>query len=358
MTGLVIGDDHSVFLDAMSAVLVQRGYEVTVARTVSDTIETVRRIQPDVCLIDRNFAGENGITAISPMLAASSRTKVLVLSADPDTVGIRHALNAGASGYLHKTRGVSALTRAIDRVLRGEVVVDVPKPAPVRLPGRQDHAHRLAGFLTARERECLQLLVEGLDTAGIAIKLGVSPATVRTHVQSLMTKLGVHSRLEAASYAVRYHLLDDQVGRFRSTGTGLTLVSPRPAPPHRPRSHRQAGRAQGGQQDPVRDPPGHVRRGHGEAVRVRGQRALREQGQAEAQPAGARRHGRRRPAGLRPVRAGREVRARRPVHPAPRPGPVVRRVLGAGRGLVPGAQRVGPARAARQRALPQVELGQ
>ncbi|HEX3390506.1 MAG TPA: response regulator transcription factor, partial [Streptosporangiaceae bacterium] len=126
MTGLVIGDDHSVFLDAMSAVLGQRGYEVTVARSVPDTIETVRRTQPDVCLIDRNFGGDDGITAISPMLAASTRTKVLVLSADPDTEGIRQALHAGASGYLHKTRGVSALTRAIERVQRGEVVVDVP----------------------------------------------------------------------------------------------------------------------------------------------------------------------------------------------------------------------------------------
>jgi two-component system nitrate/nitrite response regulator NarL len=221
VTGLVIGDDHSVFLDAMSAVLVQRGYDVTVAHSVPDTIETVRRIQPDVCLIDRHFAGDNGITAISPMLAASARTKVLVLSADPDTEGIRQALHAGASGYLHKTRGVSALTRAIDRVQRGEVVVDVPKPILARPPARQDDAHRLAGFLTARERECLLLLVEGLDTAGIATKLGVSAATVRTHVQSLMTKLGVHSRLEAASYAVRYRLLEDEVLGFPSTGTGL-----------------------------------------------------------------------------------------------------------------------------------------
>jgi len=209
MTGLVIGDDHSVFLDAMSAVLVQRGYQVTVARTLPDTIEAVRKEQPDVCLIDRHFDGDDGITAIGPMLAASSATKVLVLSADPDAGSIQLALRAGAAGYLHKTRGVSALTRAIDRVQRGEVVVDVPKPGPAREPRRQDDMHRLATFLTARERECLGLLVEGLDTAGIATKLTVSQATVRTHVQSLLTKLGVHSRLEAASLAVRYRLLDD-----------------------------------------------------------------------------------------------------------------------------------------------------
>ena len=161
MTGLVIGDDHSVFLDAMSAVLIQRGYEVTVARSVPDTIESVRRKQPDVCLIDRHFAGDNGITAIGPMLAASGRTKILVLSADPDTEGIRQALHAGASGYLHKTRGVSALTRAIDRVQRGEVVVDVPKPRPGPAAGPADDARRLAAFLTARERECLDCWSRG-----------------------------------------------------------------------------------------------------------------------------------------------------------------------------------------------------
>lgn len=221
MTGLVIGDDHSVFLDAMSAVLIQRGYQVTVARSVRDTIESVRRKQPDVCLIDRHFAGDSGITAIGPMLAASGRTKILVLSADPDTEGIRQALQAGASGYLHKTRGVAALTRAIDRVQRGEVVVDVPKPRPARERARSDDARRLAAFLTARERECLNLLVEGLDTSGIATKLGVSAATVRTHVQSVLTKLGVHSRLEAASYAVRYGLLDDVTGLIAQEDTGL-----------------------------------------------------------------------------------------------------------------------------------------
>ena len=94
MTSLVVGDDHSVFLDAMSTVLVQRGYEVTVADSATATIEAVRRIQPDVCLIDRHFAGDNGIEAIAEMLAVSSQTKVLVLSADPDTEGVRQALNA------------------------------------------------------------------------------------------------------------------------------------------------------------------------------------------------------------------------------------------------------------------------
>jgi two-component system nitrate/nitrite response regulator NarL len=209
VTSLIIGDDHVVFLDALAAVLLQQDYAVTIAGTVSETVEAVAREQPDMCLVDRHFGGEDSIEAIGKMLVASPATKVLVLSADPDADGIMAALSAGAAGFLHKTRGVTALTAAISRVLRGEVVIDVPRATTRPRPPGHDDAHRLAAHLTDREREILALLVEGLDTAAIARKLTVSRTTVRTHVQSVLTKLGVHSRLEAASVAVRYHLLED-----------------------------------------------------------------------------------------------------------------------------------------------------
>lgn len=208
LASLVVGDDHKVFLDALSVVLAQHHYTVTLARTVQEATDAVARLQPDVCLIDRHFARAGSLAVIGEMAAVSPGTKVLVLSADPDADGILQALSAGASGYLHKTRGVTALTAAISRVMRGEVVIDVPAAPSPRRPPQQDAVRRLAGYLTGRERQCLALLVEGLDTAGMAAKLGVSRATVRTHVQSLLTKLGVHSRLEAASFAARYRLLE------------------------------------------------------------------------------------------------------------------------------------------------------
>lgn len=212
LTSLVIGDDHKVFLDALAVVLAQHNFSVTVARTVRETVDAVIRLRPEVCLIDRHFAGDDGLAVIGDLAVAAPGTKVLVLSADPDTDGVLRALSAGAAGYLHKTRGVTALTAAISRVQRGEVVIDVPRAPSTRRPPQQDAARRLAAFLTGRERQCLRLLVEGLDTTGIAAKLGVSRATVRTHVQSLLTKLGVHSRLEAASFAVRHRLLEDDGG--------------------------------------------------------------------------------------------------------------------------------------------------
>jgi DNA-binding NarL/FixJ family response regulator len=113
---------------------------------------------------------------------------------------------------------VTALTAAISRILCGEVVVDVPKAASSRRPAQADGMRRLATYLTARERQCLGYLVDGLDTTQMAVKLGVSPATVRTHVQSLLTKLGVHSRLEAASLAVRHRLLEDTPAALEGAG--------------------------------------------------------------------------------------------------------------------------------------------
>jgi two-component system, NarL family, nitrate/nitrite response regulator NarL len=207
MTSVVVGDDHGVFVDALGAVLSQHGYRVAVSSTIAGTLEAVRQRKPDVCLLDRYFAGADSLDVVGDLLDASPDTKVLVLSADPGTDGVLRALRCGAAGYLHKTRGVAAVTSAIDRVRRGEVVVDVPRAMAGQRSQRRDDLRRLASYLSRRERDCLGLMVEGLNTSAMADKLGVSQATVRTHVQAVLTKLGVHSRLEAASLAVRYRLL-------------------------------------------------------------------------------------------------------------------------------------------------------
>lgn len=208
MTDLVLADDHAVFVDALCAVLTQRGHTVSaVATGIADAVAAVRRTRPQVCLVDRHFSDGDGVDAVETLLAACPHTRLIVLTADRDTDGVFRALRSGASGYLHKGRSVDALLGTIGRVLAGEIVVDVPATAPK--PERRDDAYRLAAHLTAREWECLGMLVDGMDTAAMVAALGVSRTTVRTHVQALLAKLGVHSRLEAASFAVRYRLLDD-----------------------------------------------------------------------------------------------------------------------------------------------------
>ena len=215
MIEVVIGDDHAVFLDALSAVLADQGCAVTKATTIEETVRAVGQRQPDVCLVDRHFAaGRDGIGALGEIATASPRTKVLILSADGNSDTVMRAMRAGAAGYVHKTRGVSVLKQTIERVLRGEVVVEVPAArGSAPMLARQQDALRLARYLTARERQCLELLVEGQDTAAMVSRLGVSAATVRTHVQALLTKLGVHSRLEAAAFAVQHGLLDESAGQ-------------------------------------------------------------------------------------------------------------------------------------------------
>jgi two-component system, NarL family, nitrate/nitrite response regulator NarL len=207
---LVLGDDHVVFLDALSTVLSQHGYSVSpVARSAAEMVALVRRDRPDVCVIDRPAAIDEDAETIRRVRAACDGTSVLVLSADPDPEAVGRALDAGASGYLHQSRGVGELVGALERVLRGQIVVDVPDAQPpARRSVQPNQALRLAGHLTGRERECLLMLVEGLDTAAMMARLCVSRTTVRTHLQAVLTKLGVHSRLEAVSFAVRHRLPD------------------------------------------------------------------------------------------------------------------------------------------------------
>jgi two-component system, NarL family, nitrate/nitrite response regulator NarL len=213
MTDVVVGDDHGVFVDALSTVLGQRRLVVrAVAHRAADVLESVREHTPAVCLLDRSFGDGDGLDLIPELLAASPGTRIIVVTADTDRGAAEEALARGARGFVHKTRGVTALVDAIHRVAAGGTVVELPprrRPDADRPdPDRPDpELRRLASYLTVRERECLTLLVEGLGTAEMAAKLGVSATTVRTHVQAVLAKLGAHTRVEAAAMAVRHGLV-------------------------------------------------------------------------------------------------------------------------------------------------------
>jgi len=223
---LILGNDQAIFLDALSTVLTQRGYDVgAVARSPEEMVAHVRHQRPDACLLDCNLAIDAGIETIRGVIEACPTTIVVVLSADADAEAADRAMDAGASGYLHQSRGVEVLVAALERVLSGERVVDVPGSTG-RRPRRASHADNLASTLTGRERECLSLLVAGLDTKAMVRQMGVSRTTVRTHLQSVLTKLCVHSRLEAASFAVRHRLVEPWA---EPAGQAAASVAP-PAP--------------------------------------------------------------------------------------------------------------------------------
>jgi DNA-binding NarL/FixJ family response regulator len=205
---LVLCDDHPVFADALGAVLAGHRFRVrAVVHRAADVVPAVAEHRPRVCVIDRHFADGDGLDELPGALAASPSTRVVLLTADRDPDTARRALDSGAAGYLCKTAGVSALVSMITRVASGEVVADLVASRPAAVSAEQAQARRLAGYLTPRERDCLAMMVDGLGTAATAERLGVSVTTVRTYVQAVLTKLGVHSRLEAASYAVRHGLV-------------------------------------------------------------------------------------------------------------------------------------------------------
>lgn len=207
---VVVGDDHGVFVDALSTVLGQRRLVVrAVAHRASEVLATVAEHTPTVCLLDRSFADGDGIDLIPDLLAASPRTRIIVVTADPDHGSAERALTRGARGFVHKTRGVTALVEAIHRVVDGGTVVELPPRRRTTDPDEAD-VRRRASHLTPRERECLALMVEGRGTADIAAHWGVSVTTVRTHVQAVLIKLGVHTRLEAAALAARHGLVPTQ----------------------------------------------------------------------------------------------------------------------------------------------------
>ncbi|MGH3717471.1 MAG: LuxR C-terminal-related transcriptional regulator [Pseudonocardiaceae bacterium] len=220
MTSIVLGDDHAVFVESLVSVLTGQGFRVPeIARSLTGTIEAVHHHRPDICLLGRRFSDGDGVAAICHILAVSPATRILILAADGDTDAMHQAVRSGAAGYVPKTWGVRKLVHALERVIAGAVVVDAPRAGGAR--SDVSEARRLAAHLTARERECLTLLVEGLDTRAMTLRLGVSTTTVRSHVQGLLTKLGVHSRLEAATFAVRYDLVDhNQHGPEGRTRTG------------------------------------------------------------------------------------------------------------------------------------------
>jgi two-component system, NarL family, nitrate/nitrite response regulator NarL len=224
---LVLGDDQAIFLDALATVLTERGYEVGgVARCAEELVAYVHHQRPDACLIDGSPVTGDGAATIRRVIQASQVTAVLILGADPCATAAELALEAGAVGYLHQSRGVEVLVAALERISAGERVVDLPDTGSPRKPRRVLHADAAAATLTSRERECLSLLVAGLDTTAIMARMGVSRTTVRTHLQAVLTKLGVHSRLEAASFAVRHRLLDTWAmpdaasGRYRVLNPG------------------------------------------------------------------------------------------------------------------------------------------
>jgi two-component system nitrate/nitrite response regulator NarL len=203
---ILICDDHLLLAEALSAVLRGRGHETLADVTrPEEAVAAVRASQVDVCVMDLGFPGGDGIDGIRRLRRASPSTRVVVLSALDDPAAVEEALAAGASGYVLKGEPTEAVVRVIERVAAGETGI---APAPEALAtDRGADGSRLGRFLTRREREVLERLVRGQSTTAMAREMGVAYSTVRTHIQNVLTKLGVHSKLAAVTLAAQQGLV-------------------------------------------------------------------------------------------------------------------------------------------------------
>jgi DNA-binding NarL/FixJ family response regulator len=205
-TALIV-DDHKLFAEALANSLERHGFKVV--GTVSDerdALELARRLAPDIVLMDLGLPGRGGAALGASIIGEMPETKVVAVTALHDPRAVAEVVREGFSGYLTKDASVDRLVSSIRAILAGQVVLPgrLARAATGGRSPEEREAHLRAEQLTAREREVLQLLAEGAGSEQVAERLSVSPHTVRSHVQNILAKLQVHSRLEAATFAVRY----------------------------------------------------------------------------------------------------------------------------------------------------------
>lgn len=202
---VVVCDDHHLFAEALSHVLAANGFSV-VGRTAhpQEAVALVLCTRAELCTMDHSFPDGNGIDAARDVIIRAPTCRVLMLAAAAPPDEVARAIDVGVTGFLNKSADIAAVVHAAHRLLSGEVVID-PTLLREAVEAQRRDAHRgdLLVHLTPRELEVLQSLVDGEPTEGIAQSMDVATTTARSHIQSVLVKLGVHSRLEAAAYATR-----------------------------------------------------------------------------------------------------------------------------------------------------------
>jgi two-component system, NarL family, nitrate/nitrite response regulator NarL len=214
---VLVCDDHAVFADSLALVLADAGHPVVgVVYSPDDALLLLPTIEPDVCLIDLMFPSGSVVDRLDDLIGAAPATRFVILSGSIDPETIETVMAAGAAGFAHKGQQAGEIVALLERVHAGEVVVDQATRAAQ--PGRVwTDAQRLAGFLTPREREVLTRLVRGESTLALAKAMGVTHSTARSHVQSVLNKLGVHSQREAVIAAARHGLVSVKTGEWLLT---------------------------------------------------------------------------------------------------------------------------------------------
>lgn len=207
---VLLVDDHTLFRKGLAELLEQRG-EIRVAGIAGnegDALKLLAETQPDVVITDLNMPPHGGIALLRQIRAENWTGPVLVLTVSDAEEDLDNAMRAGAQGYLLKDMEPDDVVDAVQRAVRGETVVAPSMMLKLvnLLQGGSQSASKAEALkqLTAREREILDYLAQGMSNKAIARSLDISHDTVKLHVRHILSKLNLTSRVEAAVFAVEH----------------------------------------------------------------------------------------------------------------------------------------------------------
>jgi DNA-binding NarL/FixJ family response regulator len=212
---ILIADDHSLFRDGLRSLLQAEGHEVVgEARNGHEAVALARELKPDVVLMDLQMPELDGIGATKLIVGGMPEMKVVILTASEEEAKLFEAIKSGAQGYLLKNLEAEEFFDMLERAHRGEpaltpalarkLLQEFAKPAETAAP-----ASTSSDELTVREREVLELMVEGVTSnRKLAKRLGLSENTVKFHVRNILDKLRLHNRAEVVGYALRHGIID------------------------------------------------------------------------------------------------------------------------------------------------------
>lgn len=208
---ILLVDDHEVVRLGLKALLERHpDFEVIgEASSAREALEQVANLQPSVVVMDIRLPGTSGIEACQEIVQNFPETKVLMLTSYAEDEMLFSAIRAGASGYVLKQIGGEELVRALDAVGRGEALLDPAVTQRVFQEVRKavkDEEASAFSHLSQQEKHVLLLVSEGKTNREIAKALFLGEGTVRNYVSSILSKLGVNNRAEAAAYAVEHNL--------------------------------------------------------------------------------------------------------------------------------------------------------
>jgi len=205
---VLIVEDHQIVADGLAALLNDQKDMSVVGKvgSVAESAPAAAELMPDVVLLDFRLNDGTGADAAAAIRRVAPQSKHIFLTREDSDVAKFAALESGASGFIHKSKAASEVVEAIRTVAGGGALITPSSIATLLNRRRQSESQRES--LTAREKEVLRLMAEGLSSRDIATKLGISYATVRTHIRSLGAKLGVHSKVQAIVKARELALID------------------------------------------------------------------------------------------------------------------------------------------------------